>query len=557
MIKLLRCPGKPITDSPGRCWLVTIFLISCLGFTTVQAQEVNLVENHDFSIFERCPFLNGQIDFAPPWYSPNGRTTDFAHECGIPNETGIPYNLWGFEFPYRGRGYAGIRTWLPSRNDNIPRNYREYLAAPLKEPLEAGEDYYLSFHISVGDSARFTSYDLGMAFYDSVVPPNQVLYLEPAMGNLKGRWLTTTNGWLRLDGYYRAGGWEKHLVIGCFLDDSQISLSALAGRSEYVETTYFYIDNVIVEPCKSRFPEKLILTADTTLCPEDEMLITTASVAQAEYIWNTGSQDTTLMGKAGETYMLEMKIGGCSAFDTVQISAEPAPQFTLGQDTILCPGEELLLSIDDSSNAYIWGDQSTENTYLVDQAGTYRVTATNGICSTSDSIRIKYDEPFDTGPTLDTLICRGTSVRLRSLVPDATFLWENLSEEPSFIAQNPGEYLVEIITSCFTGQQLFTVRTQECGCEGFFPNVFTPNGDGYHDTFIPELAAGVQDYFLEIHDRWGRTYFTSRDPGVNWDGKKEATDVPAGMYFWKLTYQCLEEGSYTTKNRNGYVQVLR
>ena len=76
------------------------------------------------------------------------------------------------------------------------------------------------------------------------------------------------------------------------------------------------------------------------------------------------------------------------------------------------------------------------------------------------------------------------------------------------------------------------------------PNIFTPNGDGFNDTFfITKLPSGT---FMTIVDRWGRVVFESRDYKNDWDGGT----YPDGVYFY--TIDIAGEQTY-----RGWVQVWR
>lgn len=112
------------------------------------------------------------------------------------------------------------------------------------------------------------------------------------------------------------------------------------------------------------------------------------------------------------------------------------------------------------------------------------------------------------------------------------------------------------------------------------PNVFTPNGDGFNDTFTPMRNNGECPRFAEsvvfkVFNRTGFELFTydSNDRGegvegsssarntifINWDGKSNAgKEVPAGVYFYSA------EVKFTTLNPeeaikviNGWVQIIR
>ncbi|MBP7407153.1 MAG: gliding motility-associated C-terminal domain-containing protein, partial [Flavobacteriales bacterium] len=63
------------------------------------------------------------------------------------------------------------------------------------------------------------------------------------------------------------------------------------------------------------------------------------------------------------------------------------------------------------------------------------------------------------------------------------------------------------------------------------PNAFTPNGDGYNDTFFPGTTVrSPHDFQFMIFDRWGQQLFVSSSPDQGWDG----ANATSGVYVWKL-----------------------
>ena len=253
-------------NKPTTLILFCLSILICSNTTILSAQ--NLVPNPNFDSYSVCPENSGQLAFAFPWFSPNGRTTDFAHECASGIIAGIPINHWGDQVPAAGRGYAGIRTWLPSVNF-FGRMYREYIAAELISPLEAGKTYYLSFKVSPGENAKYVSDDIAMALVDTVALNEHLLTYDAALSNPEGNILSDFNSWKRISGQYIAKGGEKFVVIGNFKDDANTSLSIHNNGSidSLFSSTYLYIDEVSVEVCKIQFPDHIILTEDTALCP--------------------------------------------------------------------------------------------------------------------------------------------------------------------------------------------------------------------------------------------------------------------------------------------------
>lgn len=124
----------------------------------------------------------------------------------------------------------------------------------------------------------------------------------------------------------------------------------------------------------------------------------------------------------------------------------------LGEDTLLCDGENLLLDATVSPTAtYEWQDYSTEATLLVIAPGTYWVAVTDNDCVAYDTITIAYTPslpPLNLGD--DQLNCNEVS-----LILDATlsadmvaYEWQDGSTNPVFTATEPGIYWVEVSNEC-------------------------------------------------------------------------------------------------------------
>lgn len=138
-------------------------------------------------------------------------------------------------------------------------------------------------------------------------------------------------------------------------------------------------------------PTSVDLGNDTSTCDGQTFLLN-ASAANASYLWQDGSTDSTLLVSFPGTYFVQVTSQtGCSASDTIHITYYPLPDFTIGPDIQPCAGDFLILDASYPGATYLWQDGSSGNTYTVDTDGTYwvKVTDANG-CSTTDSIHVNY-----------------------------------------------------------------------------------------------------------------------------------------------------------------------
>ncbi|MCD9013950.1 PKD domain-containing protein [Parachryseolinea silvisoli] len=87
------------------------------------------------------------------------------------------------------------------------------------------------------------------------------------------------------------------------------------------------------------------------------------------------------------------------------------------------------------------------------------------------------------------------------------------------------------------------------------PNAFTPDQSGpnggignglFNDVFRP-IMEGVEEFHMQIYDRWGNLIFESRNVNQGWDGyDKNGRLLPAGVYVYKITLR-LSDSQRTTQ----------
>ena len=75
-----------------------------------------------------------------------------------------------------------------------------------------------------------------------------------------------------------------------------------------------------------------------------------------------------------------------------------------------------------------------------------------------------------------------------------------------------------------------TINVQPVG-NVFFPNAFTPNGDGRNDVFAA-LGANVKTYELRIYNRWGEKVFETNNFLEGWNGDFKGSAQPVAVYVY-------------------------
>lgn len=193
----------------------------------------------------------------------------------------------------------------------------------------------------------------------------------------------------------------------------------------------------------------ITLPADTSFCTGNSVTLNAGNGA-ATYLWNNNATTNSVSVNQGGKYWVAATQYGCTNVDTVQVTQYPTPTVFLGNDTVICAGQILLLSAPISTPAYqyLWQDNSTANTYLLSNTGLYSVKVTNQYnCAASDSInvRVRPLPVFSLGN--DTTLCTAKTLQLNINLPKDKFLWNTGNTTSSTIISNAGLYWLQVSDS--------------------------------------------------------------------------------------------------------------
>lgn len=134
---------------------------------------------------------------------------------------------------------------------------------------------------------------------------------------------------------------------------------------------------------------------------------------------------------------------------------------------------------------------------------------------------------------------------------DTTIVFSNLTSVA-------GCYAVTALDT-FGNQSSFSnfVCVDNCP-EYVLPNVFTPNGDGINDNFIPFPYKYIESIDLKIYDRWGVLVFETTDPAVNWNGQDKTTGklCTDGVYYYTCTVNEIRLQGIVPRKISGFFHLF-
>jgi gliding motility-associated-like protein len=117
-------------------------------------------------------------------------------------------------------------------------------------------------------------------------------------------------------------------------------------------------------------------------------------------------------------------------------------------------------------------------------------------------------------------------------------------QNPEFDFKNKGNYPVKLtVTSpagCIDSAIHLIVINEDANNNLFIPNVFTPNGDLFNNTFLVTGLNKCYTYDISIYNRWGQLYYHGTGNHLEWDGYNHGFLVPEGVYYY--VFHGKEEG---------------
>ena len=129
---------------------------------------------------------------------------------------------------------------------------------------------------------------------------------------------------------------------------------------------------------------------------------------------------------------------------------------------------------------------------------------------------------------------------------------------PRYVYRSDGDHKpVQIVTSEFgckdTAEQVLYIEPFTV----YAPNTFTPDGNMFNNTFLPVVYLEVQEWKLELYNRWGELIFESSDVDQGWDGTSQNGRIAQdGTYYWTVTYVSCEPIN-PEQIISGHVTLLR
>lgn len=268
---------------------------------------------------------------------------------------------------------------------------------------------------------------------------------------------------------------------------------------------------------------------DTTVCGS---ITLDAGNTGGTYIWSTsGTSQTETISISGSYNVEVTDTNGCVSGDTIIVSINPNPVFSLGADSAACASMTIGAGI---SGTYLWFDNSTDSTITLTASGSYYLTVTDALgCSSTDTINATIHAlPSVALTASETTVCTYDPDLILSGTPSGgTYSGTSVSGNQFDPSVGAGSYNLAYEytdgNGC-TNSDTLTITVD--GCAGLGENTDSslhiyPNPS----TGIFHLENPVNGAKIEVIDLFGKVIY-------------RITDVPAGIT--QIDLQQQSEGTY-------------
>lgn len=229
----------------------------------------------------------------------------------------------------------------------------------------------------------------------------------------------------------------------------------------------------------------------------------------------------------------------CFDETTIKFIVSEQPVLDMQDQWPICQGNTVEIIADTGYDEYLWSTGETSQSIIVDTAGTYEVTATNVYgnlsCSTTKTVTV-------------------TNSNIAIITDIETVDWTQNDNAITVFVEGSGDYEYSLDGFIYQDSNEFTnlrideytvyVRDKnECGTVTesvyllYHPKFFTPNNDGYNDTWQIINSIREPNNKIYIFDRYGNLLKQLSPTDIGWDGTHNGSKLPSNDYWFRLERQ--------------------
>ena len=295
-------------------------------------------------------------------------------------------------------------------------------------------------------------------------------------------------------------------------------------------------------------------------------------------IYNNTNNPETIYARIDNTTSVVVK---CFDIGSFNLEVNLRPDINLKDTYFLCVnknGTEVISSpvldtgLNEIDYTFQWVDVSnptivlsTQSFYLPSQGGTYSVLVTETLtgCLNTQTILVLESSP----PIVNASVATGAFANNHTIdvtaMGDGAASFEFSINNGPWVSNEPNNNTYTFSNVSF-GEHIIQARDIN-GC-GFasdnvlimdYPRVFTPNNDGYNDTWQIFGIQNQYDAIIYIFDQYGKLLKQLSPTGPGWDGTFNGKLLPETDYWFVVKYKELGESNGVQKQFRAHFSLKR
>ncbi len=241
----------------------------------------------------------------------------------------------------------------------------------------------------------------------------------------------------------------------------------------------------------------------------------------------------------------------CQGVDEIPLQVDTTPLITIQHAYVFCESSSIDIQDTDGGGIYelyVIADDGTEtlvqsgNNLNVTEEGRYKLVSSiyysnpDRSCSTSKFFTVSYSLP----PEIESINIepQGDLYQVEVQTTIAGNFEYELGENngfqgsPTFRSVSPGTYLLSV-----RDKEKCGVDTRIVSVLGF-PMYFTPNNDGYHDTWnIQGVSPEDGIVQVQVFNRFGKLLKQLSSRSAGWDGTFNGAALPSDSYWYRASFE--------------------
>ena len=217
------------------------------------------------------------------------------------------------------------------------------------------------------------------------------------------------------------------------------------------------------------------------------------------------------------SYSITASIGSCTDTSSASVTVLPVPTANVAATSTLICGGDITTITASGGNTYSWNNGATTTVISVSPAvtTTYTVTASNGTCTDTATIKITVLPPPVAAITGNPNLCQGFTGTLTAS-GGGTYLWSNGATTSSINPTTPGTYSVLVSVGSCTATATTNVTVNPNPTAGVSPDILIIQGqstdltasggtnyvwsNGANGATITVSPQSTTNYCVTVHD---------------------------------------------------------